>query len=181
MKKEEEQIEEQQPSSSLQIDKLEEAKVAEKKSEEQIDSSSSIKDLEEYRRKVKELCAEYPNGLTYEPKPDGQILDTDLDFSTLVEVDDSERESCKNFICYICGKVANSPQECSNNDCSLICCSKCINNWKQKNPFCPKKCQGEAEVVFGDLNRYMRDKLHALKFKCEIEECLFTGTYEYAI
>lgn len=146
------------------------------------EQKSTIKDIEKLKQCINDLKAKYPNGLPYEPKQSCTILDTDLDFKDLVEPDATERELIQNsFACFFCKKVPQDPYECKNDDCLIVCCKKCIDNWNMQSKSCPKKCKGDEEVEFKELHRYQNIKLESLKFKCEIEECTFVGTYKYAL
>ena len=122
---------------------------------------------------------QYPNGLPYEPQSYCGQPETHLDIQNLVEADKDKRERANFFLCAICAMIVREPRECGS--CQSLFCQACIQPWMANNESCPKKCKGNEAVEFGNLHRYVKQDLLALKFKCGLPECEFVGPYEEAI
>ena len=121
----------------------------------------------------------YQFGLPYEPKPFEMPIGiaSHLSISNLVEIDDKIKEKANYFLCSICMEVVVNPKECK--QCSTLYCAECIDTWLNSNPTCPKKCPGVAD--FSSLNRYARNDLLDLHFKCPISDCNVVLPYEKAL
>ena len=95
-------------------------------------------------------------GLSYIPKPYEKpvILSKNLDIANLVEEDKKMRERAEFFVCLICAMVVLNPSECSG--CQSLYCADCIALWREKNNYCPKKCQGNEAVEFRQVHRLVQ-------------------------
>ena len=62
-----------------------------------------------------------------------------------LEIDESMIKNIQEYnlikdeiICEICYGILINPKICQS--CESVFCEKCINNWKNKNNSCPKRC-----------------------------------------
>ena len=112
----------------------------------------------------------YPSGLPYVPIPysEGQPV-THLDIGNLVEESKEMKEKANFFVCPICANIVLDAIEC--NGCNSLFCTGCIEPWRRNNQPCPKKCQGNEDVGCTPVNRYVKDDLMRLKFKCKNQTC----------
>lgn len=75
--------------------------------------------------------------------------------------------------------VVKDPLECSG--CQTLFCTACIDPWRASNGHCPKKCQGNDDVEFRAVHRYVSQELLSLKFKCFNPGCNQVNEHNKAI
>ena len=68
----------------------------------------------------------------------------------------------KDITCPICQGILNIPYFC--NKCQNNFCNICINQWKEKNPKCPFRCESPEYIENKFLLRIFSE---LIKFKCE--------------
>ena len=66
-----------------------------------------------------------------------------------------------NIICSICQELLYDPVQCES--CQNCFCKECITQWIKKSKSCPFKCE---KIIFKG-NRFVKNILSILKFKCD--------------
>ena len=85
------------------------------------------------------------------------------------------QEEVKNYICHICHMIVRDPEECA--DCNNFFCSKCLDKWLVNKNYCPLKCK-ESGFHSVKLNRFVKERLQKLVFRCRHDPCIFEETYD---
>ena len=63
--------------------------------------------------------------------------------------------------CEICNRIVIKPKQC--NSCETIYCEKCINEWKNKNNSCPKRC---SKFILTEPSKIIKKLLDKLIIQC---------------
>jgi len=89
------------------------------------------------------------------------IVNMHIDESSITNVGDYNLIK-EEIICEICYGIAIKPKICKS--CETLFCENCINNWKNKNNSCPKRC---SNFIIQDAPKVVKKLLDKIEIKCE--------------